>query len=42
MPQGLKTILRTLGVIFDGLQFAYYAIRLGCYVATFVFSIFGL
>ena len=42
MPQGLKTILRTLGVLFDGLQFACYGIRLACYVVTFVFSIFGL
>jgi len=42
MPKGLKTILQTLGVIFDGLQFAYYGIRLVCYVVTFVFSIFGL
>ncbi len=42
MPNGLKTFLRTLHVIFQGLEFAYYGIRLVCYVVTFVFSIFGL
>jgi hypothetical protein len=35
MPKGLKIILRTLEVIFDGLEFVVYAIM-------FVFSIFGL
>jgi len=42
MPKGLKTILRTFGVLFDGLQVAYYGIRLVCYAVTVVFSIFGL
>ena len=38
MPKGLKTILRTLGVIFDGLQFVEFV----CYAIMLMFSIFGL